>query len=369
MLYRKEYWPYGTGQEAVDALLTMMNDALAKHRARAEAGPDAGVSPTTGGDDTSDAAEVPPEDPEGRERWIAAKERLVGSADEIARRDALRHLLVADVEGDTVGRVLALLDAYEKQTPVLVDIARELGRPGLEAAVKPLCDLLSHKEPTVRAHAAVSLEYVGSKEAVKALSARAKREKDPATANHMYRALGRCGAYDTKVRAILLKAITGADSEFASFGPIIGLSYFVQDEKTARALEKTIQAVGMPSGGRGGWQGAGKRSLLAWCLTEVGFEDAKAAAFFETTMIPAIPDSRWARTLRSYYQACRDLCNGDEEARPGVENSARRSVSGGGAGGRFGGTGSGNPSLTDDARLHRTHFDFTPKGEFGPIGG
>ena len=171
------------------------------------------------------------------------------------------------------------------------------------------------------------------------------------------------------MRKELIKAIKGADSEFASYGPIIGLAYFEKDEKTARALEKVIQAIGMPSGGRSSWRGAGKRSLLGWCLSEVGFGDPKAAQFVNEKVIPAIAENRWAGAVRAFYAAVRDCCNGDEEARGTVETGARRAVSGGGAGGRFGGRGSGNPSLTDEARMHREHVQFTPKGEFGPIGG
>jgi hypothetical protein len=375
LLYRKEYWPYGEGQDAVDALLKMMNDALAKHHARAGTSPESDETVTPGdgetpeGDDTSVPRDVPPEDPEGRAKWIEAQLALLDSTDEIKRRNALDNLIEADVDGDTLTRVLELLDTYKKQPVILCDVVRELGRPGLEVAVKPLCSLLSHRETTVRAHAAVSLEFIGSKEAVKSLSARAGREKDRATANHVYRALGRCGAHDAKVRARLLKAIKGAGSEFESYGPIIGLAYFEKCEKTARALEKVIKSVGMPSGGRGGWSGGGRRSLLAWCLSEVGFGDPKAAAFVTEEILPRIGEGRWSRSRREFYVAVRDVCNGDEEARITVENGAKRALSGGGAGGRFGGRGSGEPSLTDDARLRRDHIPFAPKGEFGPVGG
>lgn len=373
LLYRKEYWPYGTGQQAVDALLKMMNDALAKHHARAQ------KPPASGGDDAEkgadapegedDAPSVPPDDPEGRAHWIEAQIRLVDSTDEIVRREALRALVDADQDGDIVAQVLALLDKYEKQELVLADIARELGRPGIEAAVDPLCDLLSHKKETVRGHAAVSLEYIGSKQAVGDLTRRAARDKDPAVANHMYRALGRCGAGESKVRTTLVKAVKGADSQFASYGPIIGLAYFEKDAKTARAVEKLIKQMGMPKVGRGSWSGAGRRALLAWCLSEVGFGDPKAAKFVNEHVIPAIGESRWAGRIREFYVAVRNACNGDEEAKDAIEAGARRSVSGGGSGGRFGGRGTGAPSLTDEARRHRDHVDFTPKGEFGPVGG
>ena len=376
LLYRKEYWPYGTGQQAVDALLKMMNDALVKHRARAETTPqpkDGEATPPDGesgeGAPEAETPNLPPADPEGRAAWIAAQLRLVGSPDEIIRREALRALVDADADGDIVTQLLVLLETWKKQPAALADVARELGRPGLEIAVEPLCDLLSHKEATVRGHAAVSLEYIGSKEAVKSLASHAGREKDPAVANHLYRALGRCGAYDAKVRAALIKAAKGADSEFASYGPIIGIAYFEKDEKTARAVEKLIKAVGMPSGGRGGWRGTGRRSLLGWCLSEVGFGDPKAAKFVNEDVIPAIGESRWAGAVRAFYVAVRDACNGDEEAKGAIEAGARRGVSGGGAGGRFGGQGTGDPSLTDDSRLHRDHVRFTPKGEFGPVGG
>jgi len=384
IISRQEYWPYGVGKQAVDALLKMMNAALKRHEDRLQAHEDDGgkdgSTPATPGDqppasndggDQGDPgnANTPPPDPEDRAKWIEAQIQLVSSPDEIVRRDALRALVDADNDGDIVTRLIELLEPMKKDTPVLVDILRELGRPGLEIAAAPVAEYLDHKEACVRGTAAVSLEYIGSKTSVADLSRRAPRERDESVANHMFRALGRCGVGDAKVRSTLAKHVSSAKTNFASYGPIIGLAYFERDEKTARTVEKLVRKYAMPSSGWGGWDGVPKRSLLGWCLAETGFGDAKSAKFVNEEVIPGITENRWSRLVRTFWIGVRDCCNGDEDALVGVRAGADRALSGGGAGGRFGGSGSGDPSLMDEARLHRGHVPFTPKGEFGPVTG
>ncbi|MHC4339757.1 MAG: hypothetical protein ACYSX0_06050 [Planctomycetota bacterium] len=100
----------------------------------------------------------------------------------------------------------------------------------------------------------MSLECIGDrhKNVVAALSRTAGKEKNRVIANHMCSALGRCGVGDSKARSILLKKCAGTKSEFASYGPTIGLAYFEGEKKAARGVGKILKKIGVPGGRRGG---------------------------------------------------------------------------------------------------------------------
>jgi hypothetical protein len=363
LISRHEYWPYGYGDKAVEAMLDLLEKAWAKNQARQDPSspetPD-GSKPPEGTPPTPAQPETPaPKEGEERAAWIAAELDKAQGADPEVRRGALRRLVRADQDGDCVKPLLALLPDLKKRTEALVDVVRALGRPGLALAADPLADLLDHKEPLVRANAAVSLEYIGDKSSVAPLTRYAQKEDDEAIANHMYRALGRCGAGDAKVRGLLSKKVLGAKSEFASYGPIIGLAYFEKDAKTAREVEKLIQKEGIGGGGRrGGWRGAVKRTLLVWCLTEVGFGDEKAEKFVRDEMIPSVTEGPWAGLILEYYEAAAQCCAGDKEAKDRIQEGVSRAF------GR-----AQDAPLQDDARKDRDDAGFQPKGEFAGTGG
>ncbi len=371
MIDRLEYWPHGSGDGSVKALEALMNKALAKDRARrgsTETAPPAddgeGIPDVVG----PDIRPVPESGPE-REAWIREQMGLAQSQDQIVRRTALHALMEADQEGDVVQPLLTLLEESKKRPELQVDIVRAFGRPGLEIVREAVEEFLDHKELDLRANAAVSLEYIGSEESVSKLLRRAPREKEPGVANHMYRAAGRCGAGDAKVRKALLKRAQGGKTNFATYGPIIGLSYFEKDPKTARSMEKMIKKEGIPSGGRrGGWRGGGKRSLLTWVLTWNGFEDPKSAAFLREDMIPLIGDSRWSGRIIDFFDAAARCCEGDASARDEVVGGVVVSLAGWGGGrgggGRGGGATSDRPKLQDEARNGREDVGFNPRGEF-----
>ena len=356
LIFRKEFWPHGKGQESIDALLKLMNNALEQDEARR------GAPAETPGDKPDSHAEndahIPPapEDPAEREAWILAQMEKIDRADETVRNNALRALVDADEEGDIVRRLLEKIEAYKKQPFVQAEIIRALGRPGLEVAAKPLAKYLTSKDEGVRANTAVTLEYIGSKESVSDLSRRAPKEKVEMIANHMFRALGRCGAGDAKVRKLLVKNIQGAKSEVASFGPIIGLAYFEKDEKAAKDVQKLLKRWGVP-GGRSAWRSTLRRSLLTWCLTEVGFGNEKAAAFLREDLIPMVGESRWSQMLIGFYENAARVCDGDESAKEEIDQGVRYSIN------RFNRQGD-NP-LMDDARRNRDVIEFEPKGEWG----
>ena len=246
VLYRREYWSYGKDEKAIEALLKMMKkaeDALA------------GVDPN---------AETPemgtPEDDAARAEWIASMLEKV-KENEKEREAALAALVKQDRDGDCTGPLIELLDKSKKDVDLLKALIRALGRDGLEAAALPISEFLSHRDDSIRGNALVSLEYIGSREkkVVTALMKATEREKDEVLANHAFRALGRCGVDDAGARGLLLKMATNGKSEFATYGPLMGLAYFEGDAKAARGVEKILELIGVPGGGRGGFQNTLKR--------------------------------------------------------------------------------------------------------------
>lgn len=265
ILVRKQYWSHGQGDAGVNALLAMMAEAQGKLGGEAEAGKAAAV----------------PEAPTGDQRpgWIRDRIREVVEGPRRPRDLAIDLLVRNDREGDCLTPLIALLEEHPKDHVLQADILRGLGRDKLEVAALPVARFLSHREEGLRGISAVSLEYIGSREkkVVAALLKAAGREKDPAIANHMYRALGRCGVEDSKARSTLLKKCGSSKSEFASYGPTIGLAYFEGDSKAARGVEKVLKKIGVPGSRRGGGQNTVKRAVLCWTLASIG--DKKSAAF------------------------------------------------------------------------------------------
>ena len=256
-----------------------------------------------------------------RESWIQERVREVVDGDEKARQLAINSLIRNDKGGDCTAPLVLLLPAHKKDTALLVDLIRALGRDQLDQAAETVSQFLTHKNEAVRGNAAVSLEYIGSdeKEVVAALRRAAEREKDPAIANHMYRALGRCGVEDKKARTLLLKKCAGGKSEFATYGPLLGLAYFEGDAKAARGVEKVLKKIGVPGSRRGGGQNTVKRGVLSWTLASIG--DEKSGAFMREELIAKLKNVKafWVAGLRNFYDAVARKCEGDKGAMAQIE--------------------------------------------------
>jgi hypothetical protein len=288
---------------------------------------------------------------------------------QVERAQAVAALVRSDKARDCTTPLLALLPEHEENVELLVAVIRGLGRDRLFVASLPVAGLLDHKEEAVRGNAAVSLEYIGDREpkVIAALKKASAREKVDEIANHMYRALGRCGVDDGKVRALLLKKCDGAKTEFASYGPAIGLAYFERDPKAARGMEKLLRKIGTPGGGRGGGQNTVKRGVCAWTLAEIG--DPKSAEFIREQFLARFENVQafWARPLKTFYGNVAKACEGDEEARRAVPAGIR---------GFVGFAKGADPdrytrearSMMDDYRTGRDDAGFTPKGD-GLLGG
>lgn len=354
ILLRREYWSHGRGEPAVTALLAMMDEARAKL--------DAPEEPAAGGE-TAPGTLAP--DGDGRAPWIAERIREIIEGQKKQRAAAVDLLLRSDRDGDCKRPLFSLLEEQKKNLTLLAEVIRGLGRDQLLDAAGPVAAFLTHKEEALRGMAAVSLEYIGSREkaVVAALLAAAGREDDDAIGNHMYRALGRCGAGEAKVRDLLLKKCEQGKSEFASYGPAIGLAYFEKDKKAAAGVEKMVKKIGIPGGRRGGGENTVKRALLCWTLASIG--DPGSAVFLREEIIPKLENTKafWVDGLRTFYVTVARACDGDASALPAVEEGVRGAV-GFAKGFDLERYGAETRHLLDDYRKERVQGTFTPRGEY-----
>lgn len=350
-LVRKEYWPYGQGEPAVKALLALMDEALSAYRVR-EGMPDA---PSDGEGDDAGGGTAPASGAE-RAAWIEKLLGLIQGPDADMRRHALGTLAEHDLEGDCISPLIPLLEAFEKDKRVdaLVDVVRTLGVPGLEAATPPLHALLAHKDPSVRGNVAVTLEYIGAAASAEPLLARLKKEKEPAIANHVARALGRCGAGDAAAKKKLLReALPGKDDDFGSFGAVIGLAYFAGDAKLARALEKQLLKLGSPLQ-QGNNAHAFLRAAIVWCLSEI--RDPETAPFLRKRVLRPLEDeeSPWKGGIVLYYDAVARKCQGSDDVQSDIDRGISWYLWSDNA-----------RALADECRRGRNMQKFVPKGEWG----
>ncbi len=350
-LIRKQYWPHGDGEEAVAALLQLMEDAQGAYGVR-ERMPD---TPPDDGDFDPGGSTAPASGPE-HTAWLDKLLALIREPDAATRRHALETLSENDRQGNCTIPLVPLLAEFEKSedTDALIDVVRTLGIPDLEVAAPALHELLKHKDARVRANAAVTLEYIGSATSVDPLLARVKREKDEAIANHMYRAIGRCGLGSAAAKKKLLRSsLPGKEGDFGSLGAVIGLAYFQGDAKLARAIEKQILKLGSPFD-----QGKNTHSLLRalqiWCLSEI--RDPGSASFLRKRVMKPLEDEEnpWKESLFRYYEAVAECCEGKGEARQMVDAGIGRYLWYDDA-----------RALVDEYRRGRSMRQFVPKGEWG----
>jgi hypothetical protein len=352
LVHRKEYWPYGKGEPAVTAMLALMDRADELWKA-AQVPPDPGAK----------AGGPAPAGGDARAAWIAERVALVSAGGAPSTR-AIQELMAADHDGDCSNPLIALLPENAKNAGVLVTLVRALGRNGLVAAAGPISELLDAKDDVVVANAAVSLEYIGSgdKRVISALRRLADRTKDEAIANHAYRALGRSGYGDAGVRALLLDRAGSGKSEFATYGPCIGLAYFERDDAAMRGVEKILKTLGIPGSRRGGGGNTVKRAVVSWTLASIG--DQKSAKFVREELVGGLKNVKafWVAGLVTFWSTVADVCDGQKERLAEVEIGVRGIV-------QFAKTGELERygaevrTLDDDARKGREGAGFTPKGD------
>lgn len=334
LIDRHEYWPHPHGQASVDALLKLMDAALAAHRLKTGAGAPP-PTPADGGGADARAAWL---------RDLVAK-LFDATLDPDTRAAAGKELIRGDQQHDALEHVCRFLaeSRKDKETPIRVELVRALGKPGLEYVVPTLNALLDDKHEELRSNVAVTLEYVGSQRSIDALTKRLGKEKDEETYNNVARALGRCGAMLEPVRKTLLREATSAKSDKLAAGPCIGLAYFEKDAETARGIEKLLEKYGGYSS---------RRTFLVWALTEV--RDRKSADVIREKLLKR-ENNMYAI---AFLQGAVSVISGADEGGTGamaVEGGLGWAI---GAVGGIGGA----------ARRDRDPSEFKPKGEVAPRG-
>jgi hypothetical protein len=348
IILRKEYWSHGSGEAAVEALIKLMEKAQQELAGAAAPPPAVGDAPTG------------PERP----AWIREQVAKVVEQQGPVRDAAIQALLRSDKDGDCANPVILLLEQHRDNKELVVAVIRGLGRDKLYAATAALLPFLAHKDEDIRGNTAVSLEYIGdrSKNAVSALQRAAGREKDVPIANHMYRALGRCGVGNSKVRATLVKKCGSSKSEYASYGPTIALAYFERDKKAARGVEKVLKRIGVPGGRRAGGTNTVKRGVLCWTLASIG--DPKSGKFMREELLPKLENVKafWVESLRSFYTSTALMCEGQGHM-PDIEGGVRGFVAFT-KGGELERYGAETRGLMDKYRKGRVSEEFRPKGDY-----
>jgi hypothetical protein len=324
LIERKEYWSFGAGAASVEALLGMMDAALLSHRAKLGL-KTPGVSGTV---------------EEQRAAWIRERIQKVrdGAADHASRDVAIGELVHGDKQGDCVPPLCALLLEPKKDPDTTAAIVRGLGKPGLEAAVPTVVQMLDETSDDVRSNAAVTLEYIGSASAIDPLTKRLSKEHDDFTRNNCCRALGHCGAKQEAVRKTLLRELATAKTNKLSAGPSIGLSYFTKDAEAARGIEKIL----LPGVD---WQ---KRAYALYALTEI--RDPKSAEFVQEKVVKTEKNQAAVQFLLSVVAVLSGK-DADGEAQKSVNRGIESAL---GTLGDIGGP----------ARLGRDPTEFAPNGEF-----
>ena len=367
---RQEFWPHGTGENSIKALLALMDDALAKEKAAKSLPAPAPGAPAAGGDPAPGAPGTPaPPAPPGagapageQAAWLAEMTKAITAGPVETRREALRRLLAEDKDGTFLKAILDVLPALvtAKDVAAQEDVIRALGRPGLKAAVAAVSGYLDAKEIGLRANAAVTLEYIGAPEAVDALRKRVDNEKVELIVSHLLRAIGRCGAGDAKVRNFLERQMKSAKEDIPCMGATVGLAHFAKDASAARAIEDEYGKLAPLSGGRRGWSmggGAAKGAFFAWALAEVG--DPKSADFIRKKKLPQYENQQWPGigAVVKYLEAVAQVCDGNAEKASEVDAGIQGTLS------FF----NGNP-LMDDYRRNRDGAGFVPKADWDPAG-
>jgi HEAT repeat protein len=319
LILRKEYWEPGDLESSVPVLVGMLARATKAHEVRQ-------TLPALG------------EDAASRTAWLTAAQGLIRAGPDVElRRAAVREVAGVDKEGDALAALHALLleakDVKKEDAPVYAEILLRLGRSPRDAVVPGLCAFLEAKDPALRSHAAVSLEYVGSPQAVEGLDKRLAKEKDESVRSNLLRALGRCGAKDANVRKTLLRD-AAAKSDRVAAGAVLGLSYAEGDAEAARGLEKLLKTStpGL------------RRTALLWALVEIG--DPKSGDAVRSALAEA------QASAPDYYlvQAAAACFDGRREAKKGELDQ--------GLGWML------NEKAGDPVRAVRRSPDFLPKGDF-----
>ncbi|MCA9320170.1 MAG: HEAT repeat domain-containing protein, partial [Planctomycetes bacterium] len=234
-----------------------------------EVAPDAEAKPK----DDAAAKKDEAKEPETPVELITA----IKQATEVERgRAHVRKLAQLAMKGDKEAKdgLAVLLDEVKD----LEDAPRKaiilgLGFEGHKAALKFLSPYLRHRDADLRELAAVAIESIADKSALRDLRRRFEEEKEEKVHIAVLRAMGACGRKDRRTRADLVKLL-GSPSLDLKTNAAVALAGFDADEKVDAALLAAVL-----SGGGGRRRGArdGMRRMSEAVAYALVAHDSQAA--------------------------------------------------------------------------------------------
>jgi hypothetical protein len=102
-------------------------------------------------------------------------------------------------------------------------------------------EFLDHNDEGLRREAAVALEQLAAREAVPALNKALAGEKEPGHQKDLLRALGACGAADTKTRALLVKRAKSDKQSLVRANAYLALAWSASDPDVRALLRATLE--------------------------------------------------------------------------------------------------------------------------------
>lgn len=200
------------------------------------------------------------------ETTVELRDALIKTKDEDKLKEYSRALFKSQDPNalPALEEVLANERLGDKRSAMLLG----LGYADNEAGVRILTGFLRHKSPALRQHAAVALEDVADKSAVKAIRKYLKAEKEEAVRKDLVRALGSCGRSDRRVASELIK-LTRDRSALVQRNAIVALGHFKKDSK----VEKTLLQIAF-KGGRGAWRNRRQANAAVYSLSKIGSKKA-----------------------------------------------------------------------------------------------
>ncbi|MBL8862518.1 MAG: HEAT repeat domain-containing protein [Planctomycetes bacterium] len=121
-------------------------------------------------------------------------------------------------------------------------ILRAIGLLSPPAYWEIVADFLGNSDEALRREAAVALEQLAAPQAVAALHKALAQEKDPGHQKDLLRALGACGAGDSKARGTLLQRAKKDKQEVVRHNAILGLGWGAGDPEVRAHLRALLES-------------------------------------------------------------------------------------------------------------------------------
>jgi len=103
-------------------------------------------------------------------------------------------------------------------------------------------EFLGHSDEILRREAAVTLEQLGAREAVPALTKALAQEKEPGHQKDLIRALGACGAADAKVRAMLIQRAKKDKQTLVRQNAVLAMAWSTNDADVKAFLRAALES-------------------------------------------------------------------------------------------------------------------------------